>query len=311
MTTISYTESIILKQNINKINLYRQSILLSVISPIKEINIKWQSTIDRLYWIFSLDKSEISRGDIAKLFRNIELKPFSIEEQSVLNCKNTLDIISHDFLASQAAIVLKDIVYINQKLGLGSLNIKADLLKNTLSYFNTSNEHPIIQAGLIYFQIYALSPYSQRNTKFSSLMSYLFLYKEGFDIRGLLVIEEYFRRNYTDYKLLLDNTISSGNQTLWLEFYSKALINALEKVEEKIDAAKNTSFATNPRTKLNNRQKEILSLLDEPSSTINNRQVQHIFKISQITASRDLAKLSSLLLIFPHGRGRSVYYTKL
>jgi len=36
-----------------------------------------------------------------------------------------------------------------------------------------------------------------------------------------------------------------------------------------------------------------------------------MFKVSQITASRDLSKLGALGLLFIHGKGRSVYYTKI
>ncbi len=45
--------------------------------------------------------------------------------------------------------------------------------------------------------------------------------------------------------------------------------------------------------------------------TITNKKVQKLFKVSQITASRDLAKLASVGLLFTHGKGRSVYYTKV
>lgn len=42
---------------------------------------------------------------------------------------------------------------------------------------------------------------------------------------------------------------------------------------------------------------------------MNNNQNEQPVKIK--TASRDLAKLVTLELVFPHGRGRSTYYTKV
>ncbi len=61
---------------------------------------------------------------------------------------------------------------------------------------------------------------------------------------------------------------------------------------------------------LNERQKEIISLVDKPNSKISNKHVQKIFNVSQITASRDLAKLASLGLLFAISKGRSTFYTK-
>ena len=48
---------------------------------------------------------------------------------------------------------------------------------------------------------------------------------------------------------------------------------------------------------LNERQKVILGILDQPGVSITNKTVQKRFKISQITASRDLSKLAILGLL--------------
>lgn len=62
---------------------------------------------------------------------------------------------------------------------------------------------------------------------------------------------------------------------------------------------------------LNDRQKSILNMLDQPTASITNRLTQKAYKVSQITASRDLAKLTTLGFLFSHGKGRSVYYTRV
>jgi predicted HTH transcriptional regulator len=68
---------------------------------------------------------------------------------------------------------------------------------------------------------------------------------------------------------------------------------------------------SNPPTyQLSLRQKQILSLAEPPNTLVSNKLVQDTFRISQITASRDLAKLASLGLLIPHGHGRSTSYSK-
>lgn len=311
MVNISYTESIPLKTALRKIDLRRSELLLSVISPENEIYLRWISIIERVYYALSLTNSPLTKGDVTKVLNDLINHPFSMEEQDAFNFKKALDMINEKWISSKKHINISDITELNQKLNQGKLNIKADDLTHSLSYFQNSNEHPVIQAGLAHYQIYALSSANNRNTRFSSLISYLFLYKEGYDFRGLLIIDDYLRRNYADYILNLDQAVQTGAQTIWLEFFSKAVLTSLDKSLERINKDNSEALSSPLAQTLTQRQKEILSLLDNPESSINNRQVQKIFKISQITASRDLSKLASLLLIFPHGKGRSIYYTKV
>jgi len=61
---------------------------------------------------------------------------------------------------------------------------------------------------------------------------------------------------------------------------------------------------------LNDRQNKILERLENPNLKITNKDVQKMFGVSQITASRDLSKMANLGILLPHGKGRSVFYTK-
>lgn len=312
MINISYTQSHQLEDSLKKINALHQNILLSVLTPKNELRLRWQTTVERVFWSLSLSENPLARTEIAKVLKQAyQNKTVTTLQKEILIYKKAIDHINQVWLGTQKPTTIKDVTSLNQILSSGKLNIKAESLKNSLAYFENSNEHPVIQAGLIHYQIYALSPSNNRNTRFSSLISYLFLYKEGFDCRGLLVIDEYFRRNFTDYQLLLKQAEETGAQTLWLEFFTKAVQTSLEKALESITENKIRPDALNINFDLNERQKDILSLLENPDATVTNRQIQKIYKISQITASRDLAKLASLLLIFSHGKGRSVYYTRI
>ena len=311
MVNISYTQSSNLDNLLKKIEIFRREILLRVISPEDELRYRWDSTVERVFWSIALSDTPLMRNEISKIIKEAQPNPLSPTQRVALSYKRALDHIYHDWLSTKKQVNLKNVVSLNQMVSGEKLNIKAEDLRNSLAYFQTSNEHPVIQAGLIHYQIFALSPSVNRNTRFSSLLSYLFLYKEGYDFRGLLVIDEYFRRNFTDYQLILGEAVSRGAQTIWLEFFAKAIHNNLEKALENIRTDHTRLAIPSSIVGLNQRQKEILTHLEIPSTTITNRAVQKMFGISQITASRDLAKLATLLLIFAHGKGRSVYYTRV
>jgi Fic family protein len=132
----------------------------------------------------------------------------------------------------------------------------------------------------------------------------------GWNLRGFISIEEQYFHDRAYYKELIRNTYTSGNVTQWIEYVTEVLIKQLDHIIETYSMKEHSSEAKNEFFILNDRQKKILELLDEPNSSINNRSVQKISNISQMTAARDLAKLVEHGLIISHGKGRGITYTR-
>ncbi len=106
-------------------------------------------------------------------------------------------------------------------------------------------------------------------------------------------------------------SMRENNATAWLEFVVEAATHQLTKLLKYI-SSKEYEFPTdNSLVELNERQKSVLATLTEPGSKISNREIQKHFKVSPITAARDLAKLTQFGFVVPLGRGRSTYYTKI
>ena len=84
----------------------------------------------------------------------------------------------------------------------------------------------------------------------------------------------------------------------------------MEKVLKSVESInfEPTKLAT---WKLTERQKKIMEKLENPNIQITNRDVQKMFTVSQITASRDLSKMVNLGILLPHGKGRSIFYTRV
>lgn len=125
----------------------------------------------------------------------------------------------------------------------------------------------------------------------------------------MLCFEEYLRRDLVTLEQAYQ--VPGGNITPWLEYFAFGIAKQLEKALGEITS--DTSPTTMPASfwELNDRQKEVLKIMEQPDISITNKVVQKHFKVSQITASRDLTKLASLGLIFARGKGRSVYYTRV
>ncbi len=313
MINLSYNLSPNLKDSLQKIENLRAKILLTPLSPETELRLRWNTTVKRIYWSLVLHQNPLSKSDIIKLLSNTyqTKKRFNDEEKEVLEYKKGLDYINREWLVSSRNITSKVIINLHNISSQGTFKATEASLKQIFEYLQESSEHPVIQAAIAHIALLDLNGFSQGNGRISRLTTYLFLYKFGYDFKGLLCLDEYFKRDLVGYRENVEAVLRNNNLTLWLEYFAGAVVAQLEKALTEVLSEKYSLDLQKNFFELNDRQKEIMSLLDQPSVVISNKKVQKMFKVSQITASRDLSRLSTLGLLFTHGKGRSVYYTKI
>ena len=299
MLAISYNISPKLKENLYRIENFRKKILLSSISPKTELKLKWHATFNKIFSCIRLSGSKLQENDVIRILSRSKSKKMSQEEIEVLTYKNSLDQINQNWLGSDAPVTPKSILSIYRKISNGQLN-KEKELDYLLNYLQARKENPIIQGAIAYIELMKMQPFTKNNSVISLLVSLLFLYKNGYDFKGFLAYEPLF----------MEKQISS--LTLWLENISENLLRQIDLIDQYISKP-NIILQNVAKSfwELNERQQSVLNFLENPNVTITNRNIQKWHKVSQITASRDLAKLTSLGFLFSHGKGRSVYYTKI
>lgn len=318
MQPIAYTISPYLIRTIQTVENLRREILLLPLPPKREVLFRFDAMVSRVTNGMFLEGTQVAENDIRNLLQNrlflaaaqkLDTIPARSIGYSILYYKEAFDYISEEWLASQNTVRVKDCINLFNILSNRSkLQIPELTLKSLLDYVQTSNQHTIIQAAIIKFQTKQLTPFLEKNELFSTLLSYLFLYKGGMDFRGLLVLEKKWAEKQNEYSAFYTNAIHRSHITGWLEYYAETIRDNLLMVWDNLQ--KPVGIPPESVINLNDRQKKILRLMDTPDKMITNRDVQKIFKISQITASRDLAKLAAWGFLFAHGKGRSVKYTK-
>jgi Fic family protein len=184
-------------------------------------------------------------------------------------------------------------------------------MKNLLDFLATSKDHPIVTANVAFLQTMAIAPLGTKTAQFSFMLLFLFLYKYGYDLRSTITILPFWTHDLKTFQYTLVEAQTSGNFSKFIDFAIQQFAGELSEKRDTIPTSQLKFSATAALFTLTDRQKDILSRMDEPSVSVTNRAVQKQFGISQITASRDLARLSALGLLYPHGKGRSVYYTKV
>jgi Fic family protein len=252
------------------------------------------------------------RRDMLKLLSEVTHRKTSDEQKEVLRYKEAVDYIALNWQGSQNAVDAKAIIDLQKIIGSGRLRVPQAGLQYLLDYLQARIENPIIQAAIINIEMEKMQLFTEHNILIAHLATDLFLYKYGYDFKGFLAYEAAWMDQEDAFKENHKRALEAVSLTLWLEYFAQNILKQLEAIIQVIKKPKSaTTEMRESFWRLNERQKSILSFLDQPQETITNRQVQKRCKISQITASRDLAKLVNLGCLFSHGKGRSVYYTKI
>ena len=312
MFNISYTISPRLKEYLTKIESLRRQILLTPIPPQKELRVRWEATFNRTYSCLKLAKNPLNKQEMLKLLAEITHRKTSSEQQEVLKFKQALGHISQNWLGAENAVNAQAFIDLHRIIGNGQLRVPKSGLQYLLDYLQARSENPIIQAAIVNIEMEKMQLFKEKNKLLSCLASLVFLYKYGYDFRSFLAYETQFAEDGSRFKENYERALNAPNLTLWLEYFALSILSQLELVTQSLQKPKSGTLDLRKSFwELQDRQKSILSYLDSPKNTITNRQIQKRFKTSQITASRDLAKLTNLGLLFSHGKGRSVYYTKI
>ena len=312
MNDFSYNTSEKLTNTLQKINDLRVKILTISISPKDELRLRWEAHVDRIYASFSLGGISIAKQEIVKLLSAGTKKNLKRDEQEVIDYKKGFDYLNQNWLVAKRNVSVRTLLNLNAVINRKTkLPGREEAVKNLLDFIQSSRDHCIVLSGISYIQLLNIVSNGVNEHKLASFLAYLFLYKNGFDFRGLLKIEESFLKDKNSYQAIKDSIFKSPNLTVWLEYYAQRILDQLVEIEKDILGVRFHLDIPARNWDINDRQREILTILDAPDKSITNRGVQQLFKVSQITASRDLARLESLGIIFTHGKGRSVYYTKV
>ncbi len=318
MVDLTYNFSVKLKAYLAAIDKLRTKILLTPLKPQIERKLVWEANLSKTMWSLSLLDNSLSNRELTKILTKPPLKRLNNQQKDVINQKSVFVYLQNEWHGSNNPVTLETVKKLydmacRDTLGkpTGITDLSSKRVEFFLEYLQKGREHPAIQAGIAQIQFADALLFDQGNARISRLLAYMFLYKYGYDLRQLLVLDEYFRRDLITFKQASEIATQGKNLTLWLEYFTYGVMVQAKKALTNI--SEQASSLPLPRLfwKLNNRQKALIESLEKPDQRITNKDVQKMFGVSQITASRDLARLTSLDLLLPHGKGRSVFYTKL
>lgn len=311
MENFFYTVTPELKEHLERIKTIHSSITLLLLSPKDELKAQWETSISRLTHCLIAEGISTNKNAVIRILKPTKTRKHTDEEKLIYGYKSNFDYAKREWYASDKRFSEDTLRTIIKFFKTPELSTTHEKLENMLKFVQIQSEHPIVQASLAHALIEINQPFYEGNNHLATIFPYLFLYKYGYYFRSMLDIEGYRIEKKHIYDECVKTMKKTNNLSGIIEFYTNAILfqaEALEKRlrEKKIETEQDDSFFH-----LTDRQKQILAYFDEPGVRLTNRKVQELFGVSQITASRDLAKLAELNLLFSSGKGRSVFYTKI
>ena len=316
----------------------RQQILITPLNP--RIELEWQlnTSVEATHHSTAIEGNPLTLEEVRRLLSGKPLQKPRNRELEVRNYKNALDEIRGEWTASPKAITAATILNLHRSV-MRDLELPARLGKwrvDPVFVFDTNTRmpvhegdpapeiksriaalctwldnatalHPVIRAAIAHLEFVRIHPFMDGNGRSARLLETLLLAQFGWDARGLLALEPYYRANLARYYALIAVSIAQGDYTNWVTFIAAGVWERLKKVEQQLER---DSPIVLHAPMLNERQWRIVALLGHARATISNMEVQHLTSASHMTAARDLASLVQLGLLEKHGAGRATRYSR-
>lgn len=320
----------------------------SRVLPLNEAQLRRQAILRMAHTSTSIEGNKLAQFEVGKVLEGKTVRAPQKDILEVENYYNALKIIeelskrkgdiSETEILSLHKIVVNGLVerektgqyrpgdvYVLDDLGNGRemLRFKAPpapqvkkLVGELLEWLKDSKKedvHPIIRAGILHLQFVTVHPFTDGNGRVARLLTQLQLYRDNWDFRKILVLEDYYNRDRMSYYNAENRAQGKNYQedmdfTTWLEYFSTGFLVEARKVLEQIQSI---GFGKKSRKSeqifLDRDEIQIMDFLTT-TGRITSEDVVDILKIAKRTAQFKLKNLSDKGLLKLNGKGPSSYY---
>lgn len=318
MIPVTYTLTPQIQDDLFAIDKLYRSIMLTPLPIFVEQQLRWKAMNEQIHGSLGLAGFAVNASSVSRLLLHPHKHPTPLEAQ-ILAYKHALEVIRSDWTASTRELRLAHIGAIGiitapalaRKI-MHALHTEEAELNKLLTYIGSQKDHPVILSGVVYGLLMQSQIGILTHGLVPRIIARLLIVKYGYDCRSMVAFEPAWCAHATSHHKAIQSITTNENLTAWIEHLVTSTRNQYETVYTHMQSsyALGTGTIRQFAWRLNNREEKILEYLENPSAKITNKTAQTLFRVSAVTASRDLARLGALGLILSHGKGRSVYYTK-
>ena len=145
------------------------------------------------------------------------------------------------------------------------------LLDKLVDYVNTTDDHPLIVAAIVHYQMVTIHPFEDGNGRTARLISGYIMDLNGYGFNGIGSLEEYFAYDIDEYfesiQMRLPALYYSGRENpphpeIWINYFLRMVLLYSNKVCD-LQASNNQDEVASSLSYLKAREKELLLLLME------------------------------------------------
>lgn len=190
------------------------------------------------------------------------------------------------------------------------------LLKALFEWLNgaaSKDLHPVLKAGIVHYQIVHIHPFTEGNGRVSRAMATLMLLLEGYDIRKLFSLEEYYDKNVASYYYALKTADQNPNHDLtqWLEYFVEGVAIEFNRVKEQVSHLSidlKLKAQAGGHIFLNQRQIKIVEHIEKIGYLANAQFKDIVPMVSEDTVLRDLKDLMDKKILKKKGKTKAARY---
>ena len=143
------------------------------------------------------------------------------------------------------------------------------LLDELVEYVNTTDDHPLIVAAIVHYQLVTIHPFEDGNGRTARLLSGYIMNINGYGFNGIGSLEEYFAYDINEYydsiQMGLPAVYYSGRDNpphpeIWISYFLRMVLLYSNKVCE-LSESSNEEVVRGNLSYLKGREKELLVIL--------------------------------------------------
>jgi len=190
------------------------------------------------------------------------------------------------------------------------------LIKEMVDWYKKATEkeqlHPVLKAGILHLQFVSIHPFSDGNGRMARLLTQFSLYRDGWDFRKIIVLEEFYNKDRQEYynaeNIVQGDKYHEGQDlTPWLEYFIAGFLIEARKVYKTINSLGFNKNTEGTQTVLDPDEVKIIDLLVS-SNSLKSDDIVKLLNVSKRTAQLKLKGLVEKELIKPQGKGPATFY---
>lgn len=343
-----YTITPLILSRISEIVEIKAAVERSRVLPLNEAQLRRQAILRMAYTSTSIEGNKLAEFEVGKIYEGQTVRAPQKDVLEVENyykalalledmAKHKHDLTMEEVLKVHAAVIdglvdkekvgktrPSDIFLLNdlgdgrEQLLFKGPNAKKvpELLEELLEWLKKSKSdgiHPIIRAAIFHLQFVTIHPFTDGNGRVARLLTQLVLYRDNWDFRKILVLEDYYNRDRMAY-INAEHVVQgkeynpNADMTSWLEYFTTGFLVEARKALEQIQ-----SIGFGKKSKRSEQiflDRDELKIMDFLITTgkITSDDVSDILNLTKRSAQLKIKKLLDNKLLKTKGNGPSTFY---